>query len=160
MRVPSRRPRGMEWLNGPLVWAIDATFAPLYLLPRDCPRIVMWRKPKSTEEDVERFLDPAARMTVYVEKGWLERIRTAKLIRYGLPSAPFIDLEDAGMHVARTRVIPIGQAELFDLPRLLGVEGACLRPLDDLGPLRVAWTSSLHVSGVRLRNAMGQDGQF
>ena len=33
--VPSARPREQEWLNGPLVWAIDEAHQPLYLFPRD-----------------------------------------------------------------------------------------------------------------------------
>ncbi|HMG50328.1 MAG TPA: hypothetical protein VK597_07005, partial [Inquilinus sp.] len=42
VRVPSARPAGREWLNGPLVWAIDDAHQMLYLFPRDCPRILAW----------------------------------------------------------------------------------------------------------------------
>ena len=37
--VPATRPPGSDWLNGPLVWAIDEWHQPMYLFPRDCPRI-------------------------------------------------------------------------------------------------------------------------
>lgn len=47
----SARPPGREWLNGPLVWAIDDWHAPMYLFPRDCPRILIWPLPETTEED-------------------------------------------------------------------------------------------------------------
>lgn len=39
--VPSQRAPGMEWLNGPLVWAIEEPLDFMYLFPRDCPRILM-----------------------------------------------------------------------------------------------------------------------
>src|SRR5580698_7679583 len=51
VRVPAERPPGREWLNGPLVWAIDAWHAPMYFFPRDCPRILLWRKPSTTDTD-------------------------------------------------------------------------------------------------------------
>jgi hypothetical protein len=50
VQVPSRRAPGMEWLNGPLVWAVDAWHAPTYFFPRDCPRILLWRTLASTPE--------------------------------------------------------------------------------------------------------------
>lgn len=33
VRVPVDRPRGQEWLNGPLVWAIDGPHGILYPFP-------------------------------------------------------------------------------------------------------------------------------
>ena len=45
--VPSPRAPGREWLNGPLVWAIDEPHQPMYLFPRDCPRILLWPRPET-----------------------------------------------------------------------------------------------------------------
>ena len=47
VRTPAKRPLGHEWLNGPLVWAIDDWHQPMYLFPRDCPRILLWRTPST-----------------------------------------------------------------------------------------------------------------
>jgi|ERR1035437_264431 hypothetical protein len=57
VQVASDRPAGREWLNGPLVWAIEESHQRLYLFPRDCPRILLWATPKTTAEDVARWLD-------------------------------------------------------------------------------------------------------
>ena len=134
VRVPAPRRAGMEWLNGPLVWAIDEAHSPLYLFPRECPRIVFWRKPDSPARDVERFLDPKSRMTAYVETGWTERIKDASLIRYVLPAETFVDLEDAGMHVTRGRVVPLSVERLDDLPRRLADRNVVLRHVVSLTP--------------------------
>ena len=53
--VPSARPPGRDWLNGPLVWAIDEARQPLYLFPRDCPRILLYPTPATTAEDLQRW---------------------------------------------------------------------------------------------------------
>ena len=46
--VPAERRPGFEWLNGPLVWAIDEARQPMYFFPRDCPRILLWKRPGTT----------------------------------------------------------------------------------------------------------------
>lgn len=155
MRVSATRPEGMDWLNDPLVWAIDNAHSPLYLFPRDCPRIIMWRTLETSAEDAAQFLDPAARMTAYVEKAWETRIKEEALFRYELPPDLFTELNDAGMHVARNRVKPFACERLSDLTSQLVVARVALRTVSSLTPLRDAWTSSLHVSGIRLRNAVG-----
>ena len=74
VRAPSERGPGREWLNGPLVWAIDAWHAPMYFFPRDCPRILLWRKPATVEVDLERWWqgERNRRMLAHVETAWLE----------------------------------------------------------------------------------------
>lgn len=157
--IAALRPPGREWLNGPLVWAIDADHAPLYLFPRDCPRILMWRKVGTSEADVAAYwTEPAARIVAFVETGWLDRIARARLYRYYLPAQSFLSLGDAGMHVSCGAVTPMAVRTHDDLPGDLASEGVTLRPLPDLLPLRGAWGSSLHVSGIRLRNARGWPG--
>jgi hypothetical protein len=56
VRVPVERPSGKEWLSGPLVWAIDEAHGFLYLFPRECPRVLLWPTPATTEADRERWL--------------------------------------------------------------------------------------------------------
>jgi len=156
VRVPSARPPGQDWLNGPLVWAIEEARRALYLFPRDCPRIVMWPTAATTEADRHRwFAGSQAEVVAYVEWDWLERLRTAELICYTLPSETFEDLKDAGMWVSRHAVIPLERRRLADLPAALRAAGVELRVTETLTHLRPAWESSLHVSGVRLRHARG-----
>ena len=147
VRVPSVRPAGRDWLNGPLVWAIDEARQPLYPTPMTTP------------EDLAVWLGGrTCRMIAHIEWAWFERFRTARLFRYELPVAAFEDLDDAGMWVAKAEVEPLGVETLDDLPLALAGEGVELRLMDSLVPLRGVWETSLHASGIRLRNAAGWNG--
>ncbi|MFG1427993.1 DUF6886 family protein [Roseixanthobacter glucoisosaccharinicivorans] len=152
--VPSQRPGGREWLNGPLVWAIDQLHQAMYLFPRDCPRILLWQTSATTAEDRDLWWGSAeSRIIAYIEDGWLERVRSGSLYRYDLPPASFENLEDAGMWVSRVRVEPLGVALIDDLVGELASCDVELRPIPRLTPLRDIWSSSIHASGIRLRNA-------
>lgn len=144
----------MAWLNGPLVWAIDAVHSPLYHFPRDCPRIVMWKLPGTTADDVATYWhDRSKHMVAFFEEAWLDRINSTRMFRYELPTRSFIDLQDAGMHVSTLGVTPLNVDTLDDLLGCLDNAGVEVRSLPDLSPLKAAWSTSLHVSGIRLRNA-------
>jgi hypothetical protein len=159
VRTPSQRPPGRDWLNGPLVWAIDEARQPLYLFPRECPRILLYPMPRTTPEDLERWWGTGAhRMIAHIEWAWFERFRTGRLYRYELPVDAFEDLDDAGMWVARTEVEPIGVETIDNLPTALAEQGVELRLMPSLVPLKGAWDTSLHASGIRLRNAAGWAG--
>lgn len=152
VRVPSPRPPGMDWLNGPLVWAIDAAHSFLYFFPRDCPRILTWARPDSKASDIAQWLG-ASRAAAYVEAEWLERVRTTALTRYRLDDAGFEDLRDAGMWVSRHAAPVLSQSQMSDLPDALATAGVVLRSVESLAPLLELVSSSLHVSAIRLRNA-------
>ena len=140
----------------PLVWAIDEWHQPMYYFPRDCPRILLWLLPTTSEADRERWFGASsARMLAHVEWDWLERMRSAAVYRYTLSEEPFESLSDAGMYVSRETVEPLAVepvGDLFDALRSANVE---LRLLERLTPLRNVWTTTLHASGIRLRNAQG-----
>jgi len=156
VRVPSARPLGQDWLNGPLVWAIDDWHQPLYLFPRDCPRILAWPTPATTGEDRARHWGTrTGRMRAWIERGWAARLAAAGLWRYQLPPEAFESLGDAGMHVARCAVAPIGCEAIGDLPAALAAADVALELVDSLVPLKPLWQTTLHVSGIRLRNAAG-----
>ncbi len=154
--VPSPRAPGREWLNGPLVWAIEEERSAMYLFPRDCPRILLWPLPHSSPADIERWWDgSSARMLAYIEEGWAERLCAASLHRYELPAVGFECLDDAGMWVSRRPIRPLAKVTVRDLPARLAACDVELRVVESLTPLRGVWNSSLHASGLRLRNAAG-----
>lgn len=151
---PSARPPGMEWLNGPLVWAIDAWHQPMYLFPRDCPRILTWTVETTSATDrVKHFSDANTRMLAYIEPPWQQKLEVSHLFRYEMPPESFTSLNDAGMWVSRKTVIPINRRELADLPAELWQHGVELRIVPALRALNHLWQTTLHVSGIRLRNA-------
>jgi hypothetical protein len=152
-RTPAQRPEVQ-----PLVWAIDAWHAPMYFFPRDCPRILFWPLPATTADDRARYWgDRDARMVACVEWAWLPRIREARLYRYTFDDAGFEDLDDAGMRVHRGSVVPAAVEPVGDLLAALKDAGVELRLMPSLLPLRGMWETSLHASGIRLRNAAGWD---
>jgi hypothetical protein len=154
VRVPSTRPAGREWLNGPLVWAIEEHFDFLYHFPRDCPRILIWATASTLDADRSRWLG-THRAVAYVEERWMPELSSALLHRYEMPTGTFETLDDAGMWVSREAVTPLAQVELSALPETFAPRGVDLRVVDSLVPLKPLWATSLHTSGIRLRNAVG-----
>lgn len=154
--VPSKRPPGQEWLNGSLVWAVSDLRQALYLFPRECPRIVLWPTAHTTSADREEWWGPStAPMLAHIESAWAERLRGAALFRYEFPPDGFTAVIEDWAWVAEATVEPIGMEPCSDLEAALAVHGAELRLLPSLTPLRHAWSTSLHASGIRLRNASG-----
>ena len=92
-------------------------------------------------------------MIAHIEHDWLERLEQGRIYRYELPRANFEPLDDAGMHVSREAVEPLGMELLDDLPGALDATNVELRMLDSLAPLRAAFATTLHASGIRLRNS-------
>jgi len=154
VRVAVARPAGQAWLNGPLVWSIDEAHQILYLFPRECPRILVWPTPQTRPDERRQwFADGPYRAVAHVESRWLDRLRAATVYRYEMPTASFEEVGDVGMWVSRMAVRPIGIEPIIDLPGALEAEGVELRVLEALTPLRGIWETSLHASGIRLRNA-------
>lgn len=137
-----------------LVWAIDEHHAPLYYFPRDCPRIVLWALEDSDPADVERWLGGSgARMVAHMESAWVERLDQCRLYRYTFDGATFESLQDFGAYVSCDAVMPMSVEPVGDLRRALEAGGAELRVMESLQPLAEVWKSTLHFSGIRLRNA-------
>jgi hypothetical protein len=156
VRTPSERGPGREWLNGPLVWAIEAQRQAMYLFPRECPRILAWATPRTSPADQARWFGGGpAKTLAYVEYDWLDRVRAGALYRYEFDLGGFESLEDAGMWVSRRTERPVGCEKIDDLVAALRSQAVELRVVESLSPLRGLWDTSLHVSGVRLRNAKG-----
>ena len=157
VRVPVKRPKGFEWLNGPLVWAIDAWHQPMYMFPRECPRILLWRRENTTDRDVKKYFGSStSRMLAYIEKDWAAILEEGSVYRYELPCHSFISLNDAGMWVSKQTIYPLEKLAFSDLPKRLLENDIELRVIPSLNILKDTWNSSLHVSGIRLRNATRQ----
>ncbi|HWF75970.1 MAG TPA: GNAT family N-acetyltransferase [Caulobacteraceae bacterium] len=162
--VPSQRPPGLDWLNGPLVWAIDAWHAPMFFFPRDCPRITLWRTPQTTEADLDHWWrgDRRRRMQAHIEAAWLQRFNAGELYRYVFDPSAFERVEASGgpgYYVAREAVRPLAVEPVGDLGSALDAAGAELHVMHDLLPFNGAWDSTLHFSGSRLRNAVGWEAR-
>ena len=158
VQVPAKRRQGMEWLNGPLVWAIAEAHRHLYLFPRECPRIVIGAAAAATDADRKVWLGdlrPGMSSVAYIEERWLKRFERAELTRYELPADTFTDIDDAGMWVSSETVVPADASRMTDLRSELLASRTELRVVESLVPLRPVWESSLQASGIRLRNAVG-----
>lgn len=154
--VPVDRPAGQEWLNGPLVWAIDRPHSILYLFPRECPRIVVWPTMQATSDDRQRWIgSTSARAVAYVEQEWLDQIESTTIFRYEMPPETFEAVGEVGMWVSRNSVRPSAREVISRLPDRLADAGVELRAQPSLIGLKPIWNSTLHASGIRLRNAAG-----
>lgn len=155
LRVHVDRPAGQEWLNGSLVWATDEAHELLYLFPRECPRIVFWSLPETTQQDKELWMGEATSSTAIacIEQAWLSRFNLGQVYRYELPADCFEYTGEVGMWVCRTDVIPVSLTHFSRLPAELAERNIALRVFDRLTPLKNIWQSTLHASGIRLRNA-------
>ena len=144
----------------PLVWAIDDWHAPVYFLPRDCPRVCFWPLPTTTAEDHARyFATVSGRMVIAIESGWLERLRTTRLYRYLMPEATFVDIHDHGVHVSHAAVVPLQVEPVGDLLAALAGAAVEVRIMPSLVPLgRAISQTTLHFSLIRMRNAARVDG--
>jgi hypothetical protein len=57
------------------------------------------------------------------------------------------------MWVSRETVEPVGVTTIPDLPAAMAEAGVALRLMPSLAPLWGAWESTVHFSGIRLRNS-------
>lgn len=94
-------------------------------------------------------------MIAHVEWRWLERIRDQVLFRYELPAEAFRQTADEWMWVSDKEVTAVAVEPIDSLLGALQNLGVELRIMESLIPLRSVWQSSVHASGIRLRNAQG-----
>lgn len=94
-------------------------------------------------------------MIANVEWAWLHRIRDLVLFRYELPAETFRATDDEWMWVSKVEVSPLVVERVDDVLGALEAHRVELRVLDSLVPLRAVWETTLHASGIRLRNARG-----
>jgi hypothetical protein len=152
-------PRASAAEAEPLVWAVDAARLRNYLLPRECPRVTYYAGPRTTEQDVDRFLGSSPAV-VAIEQEWFERVRSCCLYCYHLPAESFECLDEcAGYFVSRAPVVPARVEVVDDAIAALLTRGVELRVVQNLWPLRDAVVaSSLQFSIIRMRNARKPNG--
>ena len=92
-------------------------------------------------------------MIAFIEDDWAEAVRQGAIYRYELSKSDFQPIRDAGMWVSTEAAEPIAVEIIDDLPATLTAHQVELRVMDDLAALRSVWSSTLHASGIRLRNA-------
>jgi len=153
-RAPLRHPHAE-----PLVYAMSEWESPLYLFPRDCPRIATWVTGETTEADCEDFFARGpARIKCFIDRGFELRWRTGLIYRYTFDSEGFENCHDYGDWICRTAQRPI-RVELIDnLPAAAEMHGMLVEVVDSLVDLghrvydftAMRWTTTLHVSMVRM----------
>ena len=139
----------------PFVWAIDEWHSPLYFLPSECPRVCFWPLPITSEEDRLRF--PAdTRMVIAIESSWFERVQTTPIYRYTFEPGEFESVEDHGVHVSRTAVVPKAVELIPDSLQAMSEADVELRICPSLVWLaEEVMKTTFHWSLIRMRNAQG-----
>ena len=139
----------------PYVWAVDATRAPDYWFPRDCPRAMAWLTPATTPADRDRILGPGGGDRVHaIEYAWLDRLHTTRLFAYRFPVTHFhpFGSPTPHAHVATEPVDPLAPpTPVGDLLQLHADAGIQLRILTNLWTF--AYAAAKSTLGIRLRNA-------
>lgn len=141
----------------PMVWAIDDDRSPLYLFPRDCPRIGFWATPETNDDDREKFLHTtSADKIIAIESGWLERLQRTRLYRYSFASDHFTMMDEgAGYFISYETEQPLEITPVGSLLEALVKRGVELRIMPSLTPLADQLPkTTLHYSMIRMRNAI------
>jgi hypothetical protein len=140
----------------PMVWAIDEERSPLYLLPRDCPRIGFWATPETSDDDCEKYLHTtSADKIIAIESGWLDRLQNTRLYRYSFASDHFAMMDEgAGYFVSYETEQPLEMKPVGSLLEAMVQKGVELRIMPSLQPLAEQLPkATLHYSMIRMRNA-------
>ncbi len=153
-RAPLRHPHAE-----PLVYAISEQESPLYLFPRDCPRIATWVTEETSEGEREQFYaEGAARIKSFIDRSCETAWRTGGIYRYAFSSDGFEDCQGYGDWISRTVQYPVDVELIGDLPHAGEEHGMSVEIVDSLVSLgqrlydftTMKWTTTLHVSMVRM----------
>jgi hypothetical protein len=152
---PRKLPYRME--EPAQVWTIDEFHAPHYLFPRDCPRVCIWPKDDTTEQDYSRFFGHSGTSRIVaVEAGWLDRIRNGSIYRYVFHPDDFTLYDaNAGYYTSTHTVTPAAVEKIGDLLGSLTALGIEVRLTPSLTPLKQAiLASTVNFSMIRMKNAV------
>jgi hypothetical protein len=153
---PRAPPTESSSVQSPVVWAVDQSHLPNYLVPRECPRVAFQLLASSTTEDEERLLGSGgARHVVAIESAWFERAVGITMWVYEFSPEPFACIDaTAGYFVSAVAVSPVlRRCVKSPLAELLSM-GTELRVVPSLHALAAeVASSSLAFSCIRMRNA-------
>src|SRR4051812_19978354 len=142
--MPSPRSPGQEWPNEPLISAIDDWHQPLYLFPRDCPRVFVWPVETTSMEYRSAFKAmTSCRMVAHIERRWLDKLSRSPICRYEFAPNGFECVDDAGMWASRSPCMPIDMVRIEDPEKALEAAGVELRVVPSLTTLAPLWDTSL-----------------
>lgn len=121
----------------PLVWAIDEWHSFCYFFPRQCPRVVTWPLPETTDEDRRKFMGhTAAKAVAAIESSYAAQMYSAELYAYSLPAAAFeVNGPEIGVSVSREDVVPLSVKSVGNLVEALIAANVELRITPSLWPL-------------------------
>jgi len=163
-RPPERHPEAESF-----VYAINSWHAPLYLFPRDCPRIGVWPVETTLDKDISAFRDlTSARMRLLIDSSFERSWREKELFRYEFdPADGFIDCQDHGVWVSRSVVAAQSVVRLTNLPSCIEDEGIQVEIVASLAESASEFydfeakqfRTSLHVSMVRMALLPGWNHQ-
>ena len=151
-RVPPERAQGVK---APVVWAVNTSRLPNYLVPRGCPRVTFYRMSSTTLDDATQFSAPVTGQVIVIEEEWLTRLPSSNLWLYELPKKKFRCLdENAGYFVSEHAVEPLSKRLVTNLSVELSTRNAVVRTARHLHTLagEIA-ASTLGFSIIRLHNA-------
>lgn len=150
-------PRLAPKLGKEVVWGLAPAQRYAYLVPRDCPRVIMRVGPNTDPADVARLMcGTTARVVVAIESRWLPTMQNETLYEYEFPAETFT-LHDriAGYYISEEPVTPLRVTPIPDLLQALLEEDVEFRILPSLWKLREeVIASTLDFSINRMRNAV------
>jgi hypothetical protein len=138
------------------VWTIDEFHAPHYYFPRECPRVCVWPKEDTSDQDMDIFfgMSKTNRM-VAIENDWYEQVRHGRIYRYVFEAEDFELYEpNAGYYISTRSVKPVHVERIDDLIVTILQEGIELKVTPSLMPLKNRiLESTMNFSMIRMRNA-------
>jgi hypothetical protein len=153
-RPPLRHPD-----SEPLVYGIDLWHSPLYLFPRDCPRIGVWPIDSTCDQDRRWFEETSRnRIVLFIDQRFEGSWRSEGIYRYEFRRDGFIDCQDHGVWVNRSTVYPVTCESLTDLPAECQLAGVEVRVVPNLAEKAreffdyesKTFRTTLHVSMIRM----------
>jgi len=160
-RAPLRHPHAE-----PLVYAMSEGESPLYLFPRDCPRISTWVTGETSEAERKLFFASGpARIKSFIDRASEAHWRTGQIYRYTFDAEGFEDCQGYGDWISRSTQRPIHVELIDNLPVAAEKHGMSVDVVDSLVDLghrlydyaAMRWTTTLHVSMVRMGLLPGWD---